>query len=847
MTNIVERYMNRPNKPMFHEMCLADFCSRFRVLAKSQVPKKENENVFELQNGKGYVQRRTRTQPAVVRYPRYNKEKMPEKYYQSLLQLFLPYWVETQLKPPGFDLYEDFYKSGHVKISCERPNQSLKSIVDINHSHYAKNEDLIENAQEAYEMNGEPEDAWSRICPEKEVLRREGMAERRETEVMQEESVDLIPEMENEPHNADVMYHVQQDVISREDMLPVLRNLNETQSEIFYMVREWCLAKIAGEKCEPLHLFITGGAGTGKSHLIKSVHYEASRLLLRIMSEPERVPVLLSAFTGTAAFNIGGNTLHHLFSLTKYLSLPYEPLGEQSLSELRMKIGYVQILIIDEISMVYKRLLYYIHERLVQIKKCKQPFGGVCVIAVGDFYQLPPVKQRKDERLYKENMSYPMDYWIYFFKVIELKEIMRQKGDLSFAKILNSLRVREKDEPLTQQQSHFLENCIREGPEDVLHVFSTNEEVNTFNLSMLRRSCENLLEIDAQDFKKDKTSGKLTLRNKHVRRSKSDGLPSSLLLSVNARVMLTRNCNVEDGLVNGVMGHICQFVFVENDERIVKAIGVVFDNMEVGKKSGQKTRNGNMVFIERVQEEMKDKVTTVVRHQFPIRLSWACTAHKVQRMTTDKVVVNLDKAFAPGQGYVALSRVTSKDGLFIDTENPVRLLKNIYADPEVKTALNEMPKVTFDEISRLLRSSGKKIILHNIQSLGCHFEDLQNDARFKQVDIICLSETWLKSGENTDKYALQGFHFHHLPRKEAYEESTVLNQSFQMSRGGGVGMYLKNENDCCDILLLSQMDVEGMALKLKKENILLLSVYRPSRIKLATFIHNLTKVFDFLK
>lgn len=655
MTNIVERYMNRPDKPMFHEMCLADFCSRFRVLAKSQVPKKENENVFKLQNGKGYVQQRTRTQPAVVRYPRFNKQKMPEKYYQSLLQLFLPYWIETQLKPPGFDLYEDFYNSGYVRISGERRNRSVKSIVEINHSHYAKNEDLIENAQEAYEMNGEPEDAWSRICPETEVLRREGISERKETELIQEENVDIIPDIESEQHNAEVMYHVQQDVISREEMLPVLQNLNETQSEIFYMMRDWCLAKIAGEKCEPIHLFVTGGAGTGKSHLIKAIHYEASRLLSRIMSEPERISVLLSAFTGTAAFNIGGNTLHHLFSLTKYLPLPYEPLGEQSLSELRMKIGDVQILIIDEISMVYKRLLYYVHERLVQIKKCKHPFGGVCVIAVGDFYQLPPVKQRKDERLYKENMSYPMDYWIDLFKFIELKEIMRQKEDLSFAKILNSLRVREKNDPLTQQQSDFLENCIREGPDDVLHVYSTNEEVNTFNLSMLRRTCEDLLEIDAQDFKKDKTSGKLTLRNKPVTRSKSDGLPSSLLLSLNARVMLTRNCNVADGLVNGVMGHICQFVFEENDKRVLKAVGVVFDNKEVGRKSGQKTKNGNIVFIERVQEEIKDRVTSVVRHQFPIRLSWACTAHKVQGMTTKKVVVNLDKAFAPGKGYVALS------------------------------------------------------------------------------------------------------------------------------------------------------------------------------------------------
>nr|XP_034322337.1 uncharacterized protein LOC117688395 [Crassostrea gigas] len=611
MTNIIERYMNRPEKQIFHEMCLANFCSEFRVLAKSQVPKKENENVYELQHNKGYVQRRTRTQHAVIRYPRFNVEKMSEKYYQSLLQLFLPYWTEAQLKPPGFDLYQDFYETGYVKISGRERKQSVKTIVDLNHARYAKNEDEIVNAQEAYEMNGEPEDAWSRICPETEVLRREGMSLRKENSVPQEDNVDVIPDIESENHNADVMYHVQQNVNSREEMIPVLQNLNETQREIFYMVRDWCLAKITGEKCEPLHLFVTGGAGTGKSHLIKAINYEASRLLSRVMSDPERISVVLAAFTGTAAFNIGGNTLHHVFSLPKYLSLPYEPLGEQSLSELNMKIGDLHILIIDEISMVYKKLLYYIHERLVQIKKCREPFGGVCVIAVGDFYQLPPVKQRKDERLYKENMAYPMDYWLDLFKIIELKEIMRQKEDLSFAEVLNSLRVKERDEPLTQEQSTMLQDCIREGPEDVLHVFSTNEEVNTFNLTMLNKSCEDLLEINAQDYKKDKTSGKLILKNKPLTKSRTDGLPSTLILSVGARVMLTRNCNVEDGLVNGVMGHVCRFVYKENSNRIVSAVGVVFDNKQVGKKSGQKTKDGNLVLIERVQDEIKDKITTV--------------------------------------------------------------------------------------------------------------------------------------------------------------------------------------------------------------------------------------------
>ncbi|XP_062580569.1 uncharacterized protein LOC134242498 [Saccostrea cucullata] len=845
MTNIIERYENRPDKPMFHDMCLANFCSEFRVLARSQVPKKENENVFELQNGKGYVQRRTRTQHAVVRYPRFNVEKMSEKYHRSVLQLFLPYRTEKQLKPPGFELYEDFYETGHVKIKGARQLQPVKAIVDLNRSHYAQNEQALDIAQEAYEMDGEPEDAWSRICPETEVLRREGIAQRKENSVQQENDREAIPDIESEMNNADVLYHVHQNVISRDEMLPVLQTLNEQQSEVFYLLREWCLAKINGEKCEPLHLFVTGGAGTGKSHLIKAIHYEASRLLSRMNSEPEKVTVLLSAFTGTAAFNIGGNTLHHLFSLTKYMPLPYEPLREQSLSEMRVKIGDIQILIIDEVSMVYKKLLYYVHERLVQIKKCKDPFGGVCVIAVGDFYQLPPVKQRKNERLYKENLTYPVDYWFDFFKVIELNEIMRQKEDKSFAELLNSLRVRQTNEPLTEEQNLMLERCIREGPEDVLHVFCTNEEVNTFNLTMLRNTCEDLLEIDAEDYKKDKTSGKLIQRSKPFIKSNSDGLPNSLLLSIDARVMLTRNCNVEDGLVNGVMGYVSQFLYKENSATCLKAVGVLFDNKEVGRKLGQKTKDGNMVLIERIQEEMKEKTVSVVRHQFPLRLSWACTAHKVQGMTTDRIVVNLDRTFAPGQAYVALSRVTSEGGLFIETEDAAKLKKKIYADPEVKAAITEMPKFIFDDLLQALKSSGIKVVLQNIQSLGRHFGDLKNDERFKNVDIICLTETWLRAGVNTENFLLDGFQFYHLPRQEAYDDNTVLTQQLRHSKGGGVGLYFRDNSDTFDILPLPKMNIEALALKLPQEEIVIVIVYRPCKADMTTFLHSLKRVLDF--
>ncbi|XP_062597054.1 uncharacterized protein LOC134258504 [Saccostrea cucullata] len=808
MTNVVERYENRPNDPLFQNMCLAEFCSDFRILAKSQVPKTQNENVFELKNSKGFVQRRTRTKPAVIRYPRFNQEKMPEKYYQCLLQLFLPYLTQSQLKPPGFELYEAFYGNGYVRITGKQRVQSVKSIVDRNRSRYAQSEDIIAEALETYENIGEPEDAWANLCPETEAMRQECSVNR--NEILDLNEPEELPDMQTESCS-DVLYKVQQNTHSREETTQILQSLNETQMKVFYLVQEWCLQKKFGEKTDALHIFITGGAGTGKSHLIKAIHIEASRILGKQMTSPDGVSVLLAAFTGTAAFNIGGNTIHHLCSLPKYMSLPYEPLKEQTLSEMR-------------------------------IKKCKEPFGGVSVIAVGDFYQLPPVKQRKDERLYKDNALYPVDYWVDFFKVVDLTEIMRQREDIPFATALNSIRTRPIKQPLEEEISSILNDCLREGPENVLHVYATNEEVNAYNLTMLRRTCPDLVEIDAQDFSKDRTTGKLILRSKPKTSSKTDNLSSSLLMGVNARVMLTRNCNVDDGLVNGVMGHISHFVYSQKHAtNIVIAVGVIFDNVNVGKKSGKKSKNGNIVLIERVQEEiLEQKRQNVVRHQFPLRLSWACTSHKVQGMTVDKVVVNLDKTFSPGQGYVALSRVTSKEGLYIETNNVESLQKKIYADPEVKAALQGMQKLDLPNFDKL--EQGVTLLLHNIQSLNKHFGDLQRDIRFRNADIICLTETWLRSEQNVSAFTIEGFSFHQLTRGDAYDDRNDNVLQLRASKGGGVAVYIKDagqENVMCS---LPEKNVEAICLKNLSKDMVVLTVYRPNSLDVTHFLMQFEKV-----
>lgn len=99
--------------------------------------------------------------------------------------------------------------------------------------------------------------------------------------------------------------------------------------------------------------------------------------------------------------------------------------------------------------------MYYIHERLIQIKRNKCPFRGVSVPAVGDFYQLPHVKQSKAERLYKENATYPCDIWIEYFKLVELDEIMRQREDLAFANNFNSIRTRTLNQELGEHVLHI--------------------------------------------------------------------------------------------------------------------------------------------------------------------------------------------------------------------------------------------------------------------------------------------------------------------------------------------------------------------------------------------------------
>lgn len=180
-------------------------------------------------------------------------------------------------------------------------------------------------------------------------------------------------------------------------------------------------------------------------------------------------------------------------------------------------------------------------------------------------------------------------------------------------------------------------------------------------------------------------------------------------------------------------------------------------------------------------------------------------------MAVDKAVVNLDITFCPGQGYVALSRVTSKGGLFVETNEPELFKKKIFADPEVQKALKEMPILALPNFDT--PKYGLTIFLHNIQSLNKHFQDLKKDPRCWNADIICLTATWIKSGQNVSGFEIDGFSFHHSARGEVYNDSSAKVFQLQASKGGGVAVYINQTGQEKFVHSLPEKILEGICVK----------------------------------
>jgi len=403
------------------------------------------------------------------------------------------------------------------------------------------------------------------------------------------------------------------------------------------------------------HIFLTGKAGTGKT------------TFLRNLIELTHKKAVIVAPTGIAAINAAGVTIHSLFQLPFGTYLPKQPAVEpfnQQYNTPRSIVRHLQmnttkrrifqdleLLIIDEVSMLRADLLDAIDMVLRYIRKNNASFGGVQVLFIGDLHQLPPVVKSNEWQLLGEfyNSAYFFDAHalqqnppVY----IELEKIYRQ-ADSVFINLLNNLRNNE----ITQEDIILLERYYKAGflpakNDKYITLTTHNQRADTLNKKSLEE-----LEGKSHYFKAA-TEGEFP--------ENSYPAEFSLELKLGAQIMFIKND--QSGDRRFFNGKIATVIDLRHDVIEVETEGER-EKIVLEKYTWKNIRYSNHKVTNEIEEEVIGKFI-----QYPIKLAWAITVHKSQGLTFDKAIIDIGNAFAPGQIYVALSRLRSLDGLVLTSQ-----------------------------------------------------------------------------------------------------------------------------------------------------------------------------------
>jgi ATP-dependent DNA helicase PIF1 len=385
------------------------------------------------------------------------------------------------------------------------------------------------------------------------------------------------------------------------------------------------------DTCEQLLLSVSGQAGSGKSFVVR---------YLRQLARSYGLTAKTAAPTGTAAFNVDGNTLHSMFRLP--INQPRDkvikPLQGTTLSLLQDEFKGVDLLFIDEKSMVSLTMLEHINQRLREARPhhATKPFGGMSIILMGDFAQLPPVG---DKALYaddylKDSQPNGRLHYLLIDKCIILDENMRQNGpgQAKFREVLNKIAngtFKESDwDYLSKRALANLSSEVQKDFHDnAIMLCATNISTKKFNLSHLYALLVPTAFIKAVN--------NISEASKAIT-NKAGGLPNNIILAVGAEVMLTTNLWKEAGLTNGAQGTVVAIIY-EPDTHPPSLPDVVLVKVEQYIGPSYLEDNPKVVpIMPKCYEWFQDK-KLCSRTALPLVLSWAISIHKSQGMTLNKV------------------------------------------------------------------------------------------------------------------------------------------------------------------------------------------------------------------
>ena len=393
-------------------------------------------------------------------------------------------------------------------------------------------------------------------------------------------------------------------------------------------------------------MLILGSAGTGKTRLVKEFYKYVKR-------NDETKTMYITSTTGISAYNIGGITINSFMGIgTGDASI------EVLLKRLRYKISIkdrirkTDILVIDEISMMSASIFEKINVIFQTLRKSKLPFGGIQLILTGDFLQLETIfsNPNDDNRFIIESQLFKK---MFAKSTVVLKENFRQRSDNKYIDILMRIRRSEQTEV---DVSHLRERLLKRGEQkgDIVHLVSSNrkaQEINTERLGSINSPESYYETVYVKTGDKDTCE----LLQKELQSQFSQRGIETVALRKGCRVLLIKNLDVTNGLVNGSIGTV--------EDLFTDGVRVKFDN-------------GVIQIVNKVEWEIELDNSRVVLRQIPLMLSYSITIHKSQSLSLDNAVLDLADCFCNHMVYVALSRVRSLSGLYLKSFNPKKITVN---------------------------------------------------------------------------------------------------------------------------------------------------------------------------
>ncbi|EOA57200.1 hypothetical protein HMPREF1214_02712 [Bacteroides sp. HPS0048] len=446
------------------------------------------------------------------------------------------------------------------------------------------------------------------------------------------------------------------------------------------------------------HLFLTGKAGTGKTTFLRELKAKS----------PKRMVVV--APTGIAAINAGGVTIHSFFQLpfapyvpdTKFMSAQtFHKFGKEKINIIRS----MDLLVIDEVSMVRADLLDAIDAVLRQYRDRHKPFGGVQILMIGDLQQLAPVVKEEDWQL----LSPYYDTAFFFgsrtlketeYVTIELKKVYRQ-SDTTFLNLLNKIRENTADESvLAELNKRYLPGFRPREEEGYIRLTTHNYQAQQYNDRQLTA-------LPGQSYRfRAKTEGTFP----------ESAYPADEILTVKkgAQIMFIKNdSSGEHRFYNGKIGLVTD---VCKDGIRVRGNG----DAESFLLETEEWTNSKYT-LNPVTKEITEEVEGRFR-QYPVRLAWAITIHKSQGLTFERAIIDANASFAHGQVYVALSRCKSLEGLVLGS--PLRQ-EAIISDDTIDHFTREVEALSPDrqKLNKLQRQYFYELLCEqfDFHSLERHF------------------------------------------------------------------------------------------------------------------------------